>query len=97
METRIYDAAIQRWGAATQIAMFAEECAEASAAATRYLFRDRGTLAEEVADVEIMCAQMRRILGNDPVDEHKRAKLRRLQERLAALDASNESEWDDDE
>ena len=81
----IYEQAISLWGPQLQVAMFAEECSEAAASSMRYLFRnmDRaGGLASEVADVEIMCEQMRIVLGNEAVSAAKSAKLARLQSRI---------------
>ena len=39
-------------------------------------------LFEEIADVEIMCGQMREYFGDKKIDERKKEKLRRLEERL---------------
>ena len=39
-------------------------------------------LVEELADVEIMCQQMRLVFGDQPVDAAKRQKLERLERRL---------------
>lgn len=72
------------WGAESQVRMFQEECAEA-VVAVNHLERGRVSpevLAEEVADVEIMAAQMRVILGDEAVDAIKTQKLARLRERL---------------
>jgi hypothetical protein len=39
-------------------------------------------LAEEIADVEIVCAQLRVLVGSDLVDDIKIKKLIRLRERV---------------
>ena len=85
-----YAAAIKKWGFAAQLNMVAEECMELALAAVRF-FRNRTTpreFAEEIADVEIMCAQARLLLkdggrGDALVDEIKDGKIRRLCQRLA--------------
>lgn len=75
--------ALEKWAAAPQWRMLQEECAELIAAINQY---DRGRVtedrvAEEVADVLIMVAQARVLLG-DRVDAWLRAKLERLERRL---------------
>lgn len=39
-------------------------------------------LIEELADVEIMCQQMRLVFGDQPIDAAVRQKLERLEMRL---------------
>ena len=81
----VYRAAFERWGVEAQLRMAVEECAELSEAICHY-FRGRctrQTLAEEVADVEIMMEQLRAIIGEDLVSEVKNKKLKRLEERLS--------------
>jgi hypothetical protein len=41
-----------------------------------------GAVLEEIADVEIMCEQMRIIFGSDTIDIVKKKKLERLQRLL---------------
>ena len=81
---KVYREAVKQWGQVAQMRMLQEECGELIAAVNQY---DRGRitaehLAEEVADVLIMCEQARVILGADRVDEAKRRKLERLADRL---------------
>ena len=81
----LFGAALARWGIDAQLRMAIEECAELSEAICHY-FRGRctrQTLAEEVADVEIMMEQLRAIIGEDLVSEVKNKKLKRLEERLS--------------
>ena len=81
--------AVQLWGQNSQMGMAQEECAELIVAVNKY-FRDDSAinvtkLASEIADVEIMMAQLREIIdgpGGCLVDTAKRAKLIRLQRRI---------------
>ncbi len=79
-DQELYRAAIDNWGYESQIEMMLEECAELIDAIQK-LKRQRVTtekVAEEIADVMIMCGQMRIVFGEHRVDEIKRAKLKRL-------------------
>lgn len=81
----LYEAAVKRWGRSSQVMQTQEECAELIVAINKYFFRDcleKGSVVEEVADVEIMCAQMRVILGDELVDAAKATKLERLKSLL---------------
>lgn len=91
-EANIYKDAVAKWGIQAQLDQLQEECAEAihkvskvrrasaiSEQATSIAFT---ALAEEIADVEIMCAQARLIVGTKFVDASKRFKLKRLKDRL---------------
>ena len=86
---QLYKRAIKQWGCEPQLRMAQEEAAELIVA-VNHLLRGRGSrdgalnaLAEEVADMEIMLGQLRRIadLGSR-VDFLRSEKLRRLNERL---------------
>ena len=67
----LYRRAAETWGARAQILMLSEEAAELSAEATRFVNRPaRGMveLAAEIADVEIMLAQVRSMIPTlDPL------------------------------
>jgi NTP pyrophosphatase (non-canonical NTP hydrolase) len=79
----IYEEALATWGPKPQIAMVAEEASELATAALHVL-RDRDAineLAEEAADVEIMLAQLRVLIG-EQIDEQKTRKLARLRKTL---------------
>ena len=87
----LYDRAIKRWGGQAQLRMLQEECGELIVAVAHVLRKNKSLstteLADEIADVEIMCEQARVLLGDegsDLVDRAKDAKLRRLQARLEA-------------
>ena len=85
----LYQAALEMWGLEAQLGMLQEECAEVVVAVNKYR---RGcpsvdladSLAQELADVEIMVEQMRAAGFALPIDQHKRAKLERLQKRVDA-------------
>lgn len=77
--------AIDAWGQAAQVGVAVEELAELAAACQRFFGRGRGTVddvAEEIADVEIVCCQLRALVGGRLVDRFKAMKVRRLRARL---------------
>jgi len=82
----IFARAWARWHE-LQFDMVMEECAELIQAVVKFRRGITGSLehlAEETADVELMCEQLR-AMGNgfdELVDKHKVAKLARLGERL---------------
>ena len=83
--TSIYARAIARWGTDAQTDMAIEECAELIMA-IQHFRRGRinaGAVASEIADVEIMMSQLRRIFGTEYVDAAKADKLARLEGRMA--------------
>ena len=76
--------AINKHGISRQLAKAAEEFSEAAAAISRFLAGE-GEYTEiigEVADVEVMCVQMRLIYGADAIDQVRAEKVARLHERL---------------
>jgi len=78
-EEQIYRSAINRFGWIQQLDMTVEECAELIVALQHFV-RDKAsmeTVAGEIADVEIMCGQMRLLFPG--VDEAKERKLKRLE------------------
>jgi NTP pyrophosphatase (non-canonical NTP hydrolase) len=82
----LYERAMAHFGPKRQLRKLQEECGELISAINRDL--ERGTreaeeaLAAEVADVEIMIEQLRRIWKNDDIDQAKNHKLARLDSRL---------------
>lgn len=84
----LFAKALEQWGIEAQVATTMEECGELIAVLNRYFFRRNAAiedLAGEIADVEIMCAQLRYLigsLGSVIVDRIKGEKLGRLAERL---------------
>lgn len=84
----IYRRAVERYGREAQLRQLQEECCELGAAINQ-LARKRlyaMDVAMEIADVEIMCAQARVIIGDELVDEAKSEKLARLEARLGGSD-----------
>ena len=82
----IYLKAITHWGEQGQIDMAIEECAELIVA-LQHMRRDRvntDAVASEIADVLIMCGQMRLLVGPKAVDAMFEEKLARLAGRLSA-------------
>ena len=85
MNKKLYRKAIGAWGTDVQLDVAIEELSELTKEICK---AKRGIenidhLAEEVADVEIMCEQLRFIFNIDfAVDAWKKAKLMRLEDRL---------------
>jgi NTP pyrophosphatase (non-canonical NTP hydrolase) len=82
---QLYQQVLEKWGRFEQLTVAIEELSELIKEICKDI-RDMGNinhLAEEVADVEIMCEQLRFIYGIDEkVDRWKDDKLKRLEERL---------------
>lgn len=81
----IYDRALHKWGAANQMVVALEEMAELQKELCKNMRGIGNTehIAEEIADVQIMLEQMILLFDvEDTVEEYKKAKLRRLEERL---------------
>lgn len=81
----LYQLALDRWGVNGQLTVAVEELSELIKEICKTL-RHIGhvnDLAEEVADVEIMCEQLRYMFAIDEeVDDWKKYKLNRLANRL---------------
>jgi len=76
--------AIHKYGISRQLAKAAEEFSEAAAAISRFLAGE-GEYTEiigEVADVEVMCVQMRLIYGANTIEQVRAEKVARLHGRL---------------
>ena len=85
-ESRVYSAAIEKWGASAQILMVFEEMSELQKELCKNARgkKNLAEIAEEIADVEIMLAQLKLIFGcAELVQEHKEHKERKIA-RLAA-------------
>lgn len=82
----LYRRAVSRWGSKFQLEMAMEECLELSLAIRRHLRNPAkgkdGNIEEEIADVEIMMAQLRLIFNTKSISRIKAKKVRRLQRRL---------------
>jgi NTP pyrophosphatase (non-canonical NTP hydrolase) len=73
------------WTRDSQLAQAMEECGELIAAINHWR-RNRISslrLASEIADVEIMCATLRHMIGDVIVDDALQKKLDRLQWRMS--------------
>lgn len=84
-ETDIYRAALEKWGADAQTLMVFEEMAELEKELCKNARGkdNRGSIAEEIADVQIMLEQMTVLHDcRAMVRTYKTAKLNRLKERL---------------
>ena len=84
----IYNESIRVFGAAFQIEKMIEECAELIKALQNYKQNRPNNVAEEVADVEIMCSKMRLLFPG--VKEIKKKNIERL-EKLIYLKSSEDS------
>lgn len=89
-ERSLFERALAAWGEGAQVIMTIQECSELITALTDVYRKSRDLdldhIAEETADVEIMCSQMRIILGDTRVDTQKGHKLQRLRQRLDEAD-----------
>lgn len=86
----IYQAAIDRWGADSQLNQATEELAELIVTINKFRrspgLRTREDIMGEIVDVTIMLEQMKVLfgIGHGESDLIMYAKLKRLQERLCA-------------
>lgn len=80
----LFEETFQVWGVKSQLMKFSEELFELGVA-MHHWYDDKVSpedLAEEVADVEIVCAQLRNFVGDDMVTAIKIKKLERLRKRV---------------
>lgn len=85
MNNDLYQLALDKWGVNGQLTVAVEELSELTKEICKTLRNIGNTndLAEEVADVEIMCEQLRYIFSIDEdVNDWKTYKLNRLANRL---------------
>ena len=83
----VYKAAVEEFGKKAQVLKLVEECGELITACMHMLSCRPDAilnLVEEIADVEIMCTQMRTIVGDAGVDAAKKYKLDRLRGMIDA-------------
>lgn len=80
----LYAKAVVVFGKEHQMRKAMEECGELIAAINQYADGriSEEAIASEIADVEIMCAQLRLIVGSIVVKEQKAKKLNRLIARI---------------
>lgn len=74
----IYEEAVSKFGAESQIEKMIEECAELIFALQKRKRGGKSNVPEELADVEIMCEQMRIVFGPMKIDSIKKMKISRL-------------------
>jgi len=91
----LYRRAISQWGYQAQIDMALEELLELAHAIMKFSRRANDftttKIEEEIADVEIMMAQLKLIFNKNRINKIKAKKKRRLQKRLEeGLRNSNE-------
>ena len=90
LDEMVLKEAIETYGADAQIMMAVEECAELVDALMKYRRGRNNTfdVVTEIADVQIMCAQLEMIFGgSSKVVEMERArKMDRLRNRLSERD-----------
>lgn len=81
----LYKKCVEKWGVIPQLDQVQEECAELIVAIS-HLKRGRDSdhykIAEETADVEIMCGYIRYIIGDELVEKQKQISLKQIQERV---------------
>jgi NTP pyrophosphatase (non-canonical NTP hydrolase) len=87
-EVKIMQTALDQWGVNAQVGQTVEECAELIVALQKYVIRKKATaedILDEIADVEMMLAQMRLVLGIDDDTLRKRIeyKFERLDQYLS--------------
>jgi NTP pyrophosphatase (non-canonical NTP hydrolase) len=85
--SNVFKDALKYWGFKAQIEQTQEECAELIVVLNKFFNRklshiSLNDVASEIADVEIMCQQMRIIVGDDKVDEYRVAKQINLEREL---------------
>jgi len=88
-EIKIMQQALDQWGLDAQVGQTVEECAELIVALQKHvnrtpLHQNTENILDEIADVEMMLAQMRLVLGIDDETLRKRIefKFNRLQKYL---------------
>lgn len=97
-ETDVFKAAIKEFGEAAQVTMVFEEMAELQKELCKWLrgntdAAERYRIAEEIADVEIMLAQMKLLFDNRGlVLSYRREKTARLAGRIEKIRKNREDE-----
>ena len=81
----LYRKAFEKWGSNMQLVIAIEELSELQKVCCKKIrgSEDLDDITDEIADVEIMCEQLRVLYGIDAQVEHtKLLKIERLEERL---------------
>lgn len=82
--------AVEKFGKQSQIDMAIEECSELINALCK-LRRERVgpiDVITEIADVQIMCAQLAYIFGEQSVEEERMRKIERLKRRIESYNGN---------
>ena len=83
--TKMCEKAVEKWGVDAQLVILIEECSELTKEATKMLrgHGRRENMIEELADVTVMCEQLRIILGltEEDLENIAEAKMIRTMER----------------
>lgn len=89
--------AVEKFGPESQIQMAIEECAELIDALCKFRRERVGPIdvATEIADVQIMCAQLSYMFGEKMVSDERARKIDRLKKRLIKYENAIEPnfEW----
>lgn len=73
------------YGLSEQLNMAQEECAELIQAISKYRRKGNSNIPEEIADVEIMCKQLKYLMNcEDEIEQIKVRKVARQIERINA-------------
>jgi|GEM_PF-4471396 len=83
---RIFSRAASIYGVVPQVTTAMEECGELIVVLNKFFIRSQiglNELAREVADVELMCHQIRVLIGHELVDLAKHEKLERFAKRMS--------------
>lgn len=91
-DIEVYERALRRYGIKQQLVMLMEECSELSKECSKIYRALEGEkcftldpMAEEIADVQVMCGQIQAFFDlKDSVKGYRKEKIRRLRNRLDA-------------
>lgn len=88
--TKMCEKALEKWGVDAQLVMVIEECSELIKEATKSLrgHQRRENIKDELADVVVMCEQLRIILGltEEDLENIAEAKMLRAMQRAGITD-----------
>lgn len=78
----LYMKTIYTYGVTNQLDKVVEECSELIQAIQKFKQNRMTNVEEEIADVEIMCEQMRMMFNEELINSFKAQKLDRLEKRV---------------
>lgn len=82
----LYMKTIYKFGVTNQIDKAIEECLELVQTLIKFKQNRMNNVEEEVADVEIMCEQLRMLFNEEMINAFKAQKLDRLEKRVLEED-----------